>query len=210
MKERYIFLLTLLVALVIFLGVYVTTRDLPVTQQQSLPWESLQNQKGQTVVFGLTMGETTLEEAMRVFGNEVEVSLFENTDKTFDVEVYVPSTRIGGFSARVILKLVIDQNHLKRLQQNIDQTEQLPTGNKQHKLKESSKLSLLQAKLESLSFIPHSDLTNEILLQRFGKASSVDKIQGIEYWHYPHKGLRVVIDSEGNDILEFFNIEKSL
>ena len=210
MKERYIFLLTLLVALVIFLGVYVTTRDLPVTQQQSLPWESLQNQKGQTVVFGLTMGETTLEEAMRVFGNEVEVSLFENTDKTFDVEVYVPSTRIGGFSARVILKLMVDQNHLRRLKENIDQTEQLPTGNKQHKLKESSKLSLLQAKLESLSFIPHSDLTNEILLQRFGKASSVDKIQGIEYWHYPHKGLRVVIDSEGNDILEFFNIEKLL
>jgi hypothetical protein len=44
------------------------------------------------------------------------------------------------------------------------------------------------------------------LLGLFKKPARVELVEsGVEYWHYPSKGLRIIVDVERKEMLEFYN-----
>lgn len=209
MKESKIVASILLMTLVIYAAFYLTTRDVALPDNQSMPWQSYVNAQGETVVFDLTLGTSTLLDAMRILGTEVEASLFEDKDAKQTLEVFFSSTKIGGIAAKVILNLNFNQPQFEYLHQHIKTTERLPTGNRKTDFDKAGEASLFKFTIESLSFIPKADLSAETIIGLFNKPKQVDRVEsGVEYWHYPDKGLRIIVDQENKPILEFYTRDK--
>ncbi len=206
MKESRIVLVILLLAFVIYGVFFLSTRDVEIPDNQAMPWQSYVNEQGKTVVFGLTMGESTLAESMRLFGSEVEASLFEDKDQKQTLEVFFSSTKVGGISAKVILNLALNDQQFDYLSSHIKETEVMPTGNKKTIFNQTGESSMFGLTISALTFIPSADLSSDTLLGLFKKPARVELAgPGVEYWHYPNKGLRIILDDEGREILEYFN-----
>ena len=92
MKESRLVLIILLITFVIYSVFYLSTRDVEIPDNQAMPWQSYVNDQGKTVVFDLTMDESTLAESMRLFGTEVEASLFEDKDQKKTLEIFFSNT----------------------------------------------------------------------------------------------------------------------
>lgn len=206
MKESKLVLIILLITIVIYSVFYLITRDVAIPDNQAMPWQSYVNDQGRTVVFDLTMGESTLADAMRLFGSEVEASLFEDKDKQQNLEVFFASTKVGGISAKVILNLNFNNYQFDYLSNNIKEIEVMPTGNKKTSFNKAGESSMFALTIKSLTFIPKADLSTDTLTSLFKKPARVELVEsGVEYWHYPSKGLRIIVDAERKEILEFYN-----
>ena len=206
MKERYIVVYTLLGSLLAFLLIFLLTRDIQMPENQAMPWQSYVNEQGQTVVFQLTMEHSELIDAARQFGVEIEASLFEQDDTEPELEVYFPSTKVGGIGANIIVNLALDDQRIKMLRENIDQSMLMPSGVKKTTFTTTGEASMSHYQIKSLTFIPKTNLSQEVMLNLFGKPDSTDlAYPGVSYWHYPQKGLRIIVDDEHKEILEFSN-----
>ncbi|QKQ24219.1 hypothetical protein HUE58_03535 [Candidatus Ruthia endofausta] len=208
MKESKIISIVLLAAVVIFILFYLLTRDIQMPQNQSMPWQSFINNQGNTVVFNLTMGSSNLTDAIHLFGSEVDASFFESKGKIPELEAFFSSTKVGGISADVILNLILDQKSIKRLNNNIKESMIMPSGVRKTTFNLTAEASMFGIKIKSLTFIPKADLLKETIINLFGEPSRVKLAsQGVSYWYYPTKGLRIIIDDENKEILEFYNEE---
>ncbi len=208
MKESRIVLIILLISLVIYSIFYLSTRDVEIPDNQAMPWQSYINDQGKTVVFDLTMGESTLAESMRLFGSEVEASLFEDKDQDQEqtLEVFFSNTKVGGISAKVILNLALNNQQFDYLSNNIKEAEVMPTGNKKTVFNQAGESSMLGLRVGALTFIPSANLSPDTLLGLFKKPTHIEPLEaGVEYWYYPDKGLRIIVDAERKEILEFYN-----
>jgi hypothetical protein len=206
MKERYIVGYTLLAAFIAFAVMFLLTRDIQTPENQAMPWQSYINDQDQTVVFDLTMGQSKLLDAARLFGTEIEASLFENENVDPELEVYFSSTKVGGISAKIILNLALNNQNIDILRDNIDVSMMMPSGVKKTTFKSEAESLMSQFTIKSLTFIPRADLPENVVIDLFGKPDRVDlSDQGISYWHYPEKGLKIIMDDEQKDILEFYN-----
>ena len=206
MKERHIVGYTLLAAFIAFAVMFLLTRDIQTPENQAMPWQSYINDQDQTVVFDLTMGQSKLLDAARLFGTEIEASLFENENVDPELEVYFSSTKVGGISAKIILNLALNKQNIDILRDNIDESMMMPSGVKKTTFKSKAESLMSQFTIKSLTFIPRADLPENVVLDLFGKPDRVDlSSQGISYWHYPEKGLKIIMDDEQKDILEFYN-----
>jgi hypothetical protein len=206
MKESRLVLIILLITFVIYSVFYLITRDVEIPDNQAMPWQSYVNDQGKTVVFDLTMDESTLAESMRLFGTEVEASLFEDRDQKQTLEIFFSNTKIGGISARVILNLALNNQQFDGLSNNIKETEMMPTGNKKTIFNQAGESSMFGLTISALTFIPSADLSADTLLGLFKKPARIELIEpGVEYWYYPSKGLRIIVDTERKEILEFYN-----
>ncbi len=206
MKERHIVGYTLLAAFIAFAIMFLLTRDIQTPENQAMPWQSYINDQDQTVVFDLTMGQSKLLDAARLFGTEIEASLFENENVDPELEVYFSSTKVGGISARIILNLALNKQNIDILRDNIDVSMMMPSGVKKTTFKAKAESLMSRFTIKSLTFIPRADLPENVVIDLFGKPDRVDlSDQGISYWHYPEKGLKIIMDDEQKDILEFYN-----
>ncbi|ALE52900.1 hypothetical protein SP60_06615 [Candidatus Thioglobus autotrophicus] len=206
MKERHIVGYTLLGSILAFLLIFLLTRDVEMPENQAMPWQSYLNEQGQTVVFELTMGRSQLIDAARQFGVEIEASLFEREHIEPELEVYFPSTKVGGIGANIILNLAVDAQHLEMLRKNIDQSMLMPSGVKKTTFTTTGEALMSHYQIKSLSFVPKTDLSEEVMLNLFGKPEQIESASpSVSYWHYPQKGLRIIVDDEHKEILEFFN-----
>ncbi|HIC40631.1 MAG TPA: hypothetical protein EYO74_04425 [Piscirickettsiaceae bacterium] len=205
MKEGKLVLIILSIAVLIYTVFYLVSRDITLPDNQAMPWQSYVNDQGETVVFDLTMGKSTLTDAMRLFGTEVEASLFEEDNNKKDLEVFFSSTKVGGISAKVILNLDLNNQQFAYLNNNIKETEALSIDTKKISFNQAGESSMFALTINSLTFIPRADLSADTLIGLFKKPARVDLVEsGIEYWYYPSKGLRIIVDTENKEILEFY------
>ena len=209
MKERKIVLIALLAVLIVFSVLYFSTRNMEMPKNQAMPWQSFVNEQGNTSVFNLTIGQSDLTDAMRLFGSEVEASLFENEGKEPELEVFFSSTKVGGLSAKVILNLQLDSERIDILGNNIKESMVMPSGTQKTTFNLAAESAMFALKIKSLTFIPSADLSEDTVLDLFGKAGKVELVdEDLSYWYYPVKGLRIILSKEHGEILEFYNTEK--
>jgi hypothetical protein len=205
MKERRIIAYTLLGAVAIFLLIFWTTRGVKMPDNRSMPWQSYVNEQAQTVVFNLTMQRSLLIDAARQFGTEIEASLFERDSQKPELEVYFSSTKIGGISAKIILNLMLENQALEMLRAQVDESMLMPSGVQKTTFTPKAERLMSAFKIKSLTFIPRANLDKSVIQNLFGKPSYIDLAEkGVSYWHYPQKGLRIILNGE-QQMLEFSN-----
>ncbi|WP_127469995.1 hypothetical protein [Thiomicrorhabdus aquaedulcis] len=80
-----------------------------------LPWNAHIDEQGQLHALGLKPNVTTLREAMKLYGKDVEIKLFtDNVDQTRkSAEAYFPVVYIGSIKGALALRLNASETQLE-------------------------------------------------------------------------------------------------
>lgn len=206
MKESRIVLIILAVTFAAFAMISLINYQDDKAGDKTMPWQSYVDEQGATVAFGLTIGVSDLTDSMRRFGSEVEASLFEDEQKNTDLEVFFPKVRVGGIDGKLILNLELNEQVIQVLGQHIKDSAVMPSGVRKTTFEPVADAAMFNLRIHAITFVPRADLPKEIIVQRFGEPDSIQALAGEpEYWYYPHKGLRIIVDDEAQEMLEYYN-----
>jgi len=168
------------------------------------PWQITLQADGKTRVFGITLGESTLNFARDLWGRDYNIGLFETSNQPLSLEAYFNEVTLGGISGKFVLTLEATQEELVALLQNVIKRKVLESGAKRYSLTAETSTLLAQKRIESLSYIPYINLDEEIIRKRFGEpAERIIIDQKRQHLLYPELGLDLLLDEEGKELLQY-------
>jgi len=170
----------------------------------NLPWQITITESGQSNVFGITLGQTTLRDAFQVLKVYPETALFAHKDGRKSLEAYISSLSLSGLTAKMILEYdVTDESKQRYIKGSVDR-EGMPSGAFKYKLNEEDLLQAMQSKVKSISYIPYAQFDDEIIMQRFGLAAETIKVdEQSSILLFPDLGLSIAYNQEEKEILQY-------
>jgi hypothetical protein len=171
---------------------------------KDLPWEIETTSNGAIRVFGITLGETTLDEASRHFAKVPEMAVFIGAAGPESIEAYYGKTKVGLFDAKVVLILAANPAILAQVAETAGKPEPMPSGSWKRPISEESLDTVLKLPVQAITYVPSVHYETDIVLRRFGEpADKLRHDEHSEYWFYPTKGLVILLDSEGKELLQY-------
>lgn len=168
------------------------------------PWQITLLPDGKSRVFGITLGESSLNDASAFFAREYKLGLFETTNQPLSLEAYFNEVTMGGISGKFILTLEANQEELSELLQNAIKRKVLESGAKRYSLNRQTTTALAQKRITSLSYIPYINLDEEIIKKRFGEpAERIIVDEKRQHLLYPELGLDLLLDEDGKELLQY-------
>lgn len=209
LKNLPVFLQVLFFAILATLGALLL---LPEPAQQpdksALPWNSFRDEQGRVHALGLVIGQSTLRDAMARFGKDVEIKEFANKDlQPISLEAYFPYIYIMSIKSPLILRLHVSPQRMQALLEEAPGIRGTPTGDKEVLISDFQARTLLDSPIESITLPVSRDLPEAAILKRFGTPTYKRKnpADNTERWIYPEKGLEIIVDPEGKEVLEWAN-----
>lgn len=208
--ERYIFtgvLLFSLLALAIGIRVPGTPEEGRQPVAVYLPWQIETTASGSSRVFGLELGHSTLGEAQLRFNERYEVSMFARDGGERVVEAYFDNIALNGLRARVVLVMELSPEELGGLYDRGVRIATMGGGKRKVTLADSDLQRLAAMPIASLTYIPKSNLTAELVEARFGQPAERIREKGtesgVEHWLYPQWGLDLTLHEKGKEVLQY-------
>lgn len=176
-------------------------------QEQFLPWQIDINPAGFSRVFGITLGETTLQEANSIFHDSAEVSLFVSPMEQYKVEAYFDKVILGGFSAKIVLVINLPQDQLATMYARGSRVSSLGSGRKKVTIAQEDLIQVMLSPVASLTYLTHARVDDDFMIKRFGEPSHRVQEQngGVIHWLYPERGLDVVLNDRGNAVFQYIS-----
>jgi hypothetical protein len=175
-----------------------------------LPWRAAIGPAGRSQAFGFTLGETSLAEVRRVFGEDGALSLFHNPDRPepFAVEAYFEQIYLQRLRADFVVALDLDQATLGQMYDRGLRISQLESGAKKVKLNPADAETLAGRAIRSIAYLPQARLPETLLERRFGKpeARRTEPKTGIVHWLYPARGMDIARDPNGKVVIQYVNL----
>lgn len=174
-----------------------------------LPWQIEITEQGNTRVFDIDVGKTTLQQATQQINQESwtnpEVALFQAPDGSYRLESFLGKIKLGPFEARVIFRLDATDDQLAEFAANSLSRKATPSGNHQLRLSEPDFDKALQMPILELTYAPAVDTKTALLEQLFGAPEeriiiNVDS----SYWTYPQRGLVILMHEQDKEVFHYF------
>lgn len=173
-------------------------------QDSGLPWQIERQADGTTRVFGLTLGRSTLADAQKIWGPEGQIAVIAAAGQPLALEAYYESASAGFVTGRVILSAEMSPATLDGIRQRAVKVEPTPSGARRFLPGGDDRRLLLQAPIRAISFIPSVNLDEATILQRFGTPGQrVRSGATAEHFLYADKGLDLLLDSAGKELLQY-------
>ncbi len=169
-----------------------------------LPWQIEILPDGNSKIFGVTPGQSTLQQAATVLGDDYKLAIVENASG-ISLEMYFGNYRAGLMAAKMVLVAETDAQQLRQWQQRAIKSDYMETGTaKKYALDETDKALAMRAVLRAIAFIPAVNLDDEIVRKRFGEpAELIETGDGIKHYLYPEKGLVIALGDKAKEVLQY-------
>ncbi len=200
-------LFSLLVLLSIILASYLILkpdRDYFERTIEGLPWqiESLPN--GTSRVFGVTLGQSTLGEARERMGDDMELAVIVAAADDRGLEMYYSRYTAGVFTGKLIVAADIAPAALQRLLERASRVEHLQSGARKFRLNAADLAFAYQTRIKSITFIPSINIDEQTAVKHFGPPAEIVRGEGeVDHLLYPSKGLDLIINRQGKDVLQY-------
>lgn len=169
-----------------------------------LPWQIDILSDGSTTVFGLQVGSSRLSDVLDILGSDMDIAIIAATDEVGSLEMYYGHYRAGLLSGKLVLQTGISEQEILRLRENSVSSEYMASGYaKKYILSPDDLIRVLDETVTGLTFIPTSNLDEEIILSRFGEAKERIQQAGVTHYLYPDKGLAIALHEDGKDVLQY-------
>lgn len=180
--------------------------DNSVHSADTLPWKITHPTPDTTRVFGVTLTQTSLDEAAKTFKHEaeVEVSLFKPTDGKMSVEAFIEEVNFNGLKAKIVMTIAIPPEEMQAMYAHGLRMSSSPSG-KRITLQPDDLARVKQAPVASLSYLPNVRLEDAIIAKRFGEPAQriLEKKTNITHWLYPQHGLDVALSPSEKPLLQY-------
>jgi hypothetical protein len=175
-----------------------------VPDTHGLPWQIQILDNGGSRVFGLEPGRSTLDDARMRFGDNMKLGIVAAQGEPGALEAYYDSVMAGPILGRMILVAKLDPDTLAQLRErSVDRTH-MNDSTFRYVLAPDDLPAALRAPIAGITFIPAADLDAEMVQKRFGAPQERLRVNAhIEHFLYPERGLDLVIDTEGKEVLQY-------
>jgi hypothetical protein len=174
-------------------------------REPRLPWQIKSLPDGNTRVFGLTLGQSSLADARRALGADGALTLFRSPGGDISLEAYFERLFISGLKANLVLNLELDPLEAQALYGRGQRVSQLGSGTQKVELAALDQERMAAAPIRLITYLPTADLEPELLGRLFGEPTQriAEADSGIEHWLYPSKGLDIAVNPEGKEVFQY-------
>ena len=174
------------------------------TPGQDLPWQIIVGPGGATsTVFGLTLSESSLREAVAKLGRRYELGLFEDRDGRLSLEAYFRDAVVGGLNARLVLAVHLPETALAALKTHAGESKPTASGIRRYPVAEADHDLAMQGMVAALTYLPVVKFDADLVRQRFGEPAERIAAEGGSHWLYPALGLDVLLGDNGEALLQY-------
>jgi len=171
---------------------------------EGLPWQIERLDNGDTRVFGLIPGRSTLAQARQQLGNELQVALLVAPGEDGVVEAFYELLSLGPISGKMVLTLATTQPQREQMLARARKAEYMESATRRIALSADDLQQMEAATISAIVFIPAANLDEAIVLQRFGTpAERIRDNAHREHFLYPAQGLDLQLDSKGKEVLQY-------
>ncbi|MCP5232699.1 MAG: hypothetical protein H6948_11485 [Zoogloeaceae bacterium] len=168
------------------------------------PWEIVTTDEGHSRVFGLTLGESTLGDAMQALGQDIEIAIITAPGERGALEAYYGSIISGPVTGKLVLTAQIDEATLEAMIARATKTEFMESTTRKSALHPDDLARALTMKVRAVGFIPSINLDEQTIVTRFGEpAERVRGSDGVEHLLYPAKGLDIILSTTGKELMQY-------
>jgi len=169
-----------------------------------LPWQITVDGKGGSQVFGLKPGESTLNEVRQRLGADMEVAMIAAPDEAGQLEAYWAQVPLGFVLARVIATVDASPAQISAMRERAIKAKHMESTTRKITLHPDDLAAAGQLPVRALSVIPSVNLDEATVVQRFGTPGErVVVAEKRVHLLYPEKGLDVIVDGEGKELLQY-------
>lgn len=175
-----------------------------VNPNTNLPWQIEIDGRGGSRVFGVSPGFHTLAEARAALGGEAEVAIVAATDEVGSLEAYYSQIALGFVLAKVVITVDIPPEQIIAMRDRALKAEHMESTTRKIRLHPDDLVLADKLPIKALSVIPTVNLDEATIIQRFGQPGErIPVSENRVHLLYPDKGLDVVVDSEGKELLQY-------
>lgn len=195
----------LLFALLVIPALFRQAPKVPAQENADvLPWKVEALGDGNSRVFGLTVGKDTLLSLEQRFGKDHELALIAAPGEAGSVEIYFERLPEGFPGGRLIATADLDSDTVAAMKARAGKFSYMDSNTRKYPLAAEDRQTALNTRFRALAFIPAINLEEQTILDRFGPPAERIKGEGTtEHFLYPVKGLDVVFDSKGKELLQY-------
>lgn len=194
------------VSLLILLAAPDNSVDTPDT----LPWNITHPTPDTTHVFGITLGETSLDEAAETFKlqSDLVISLFKPTDEKLGVEAFYEEVNFNGLKAKIVMNIDIPTEELTGMYERGLRLNSTPSG-KRITLTADDLARVKQAPISTLTYLPTVRLEEQVITKRFGEPEMRvrETNADVVHWLYPRHGLDIVMSNSEKPVLQYVPVK---
>lgn len=175
-----------------------------VDPERNLPWQIETDGKGGSTVFGLKPGESTLGDVRRLLCPEMEVAIIAAPNEPGMLEAYCSQATLGFVMARLIVTADLDSAQVVAMRERALHAKPMESSTRRITLHPDDLAQAERLPIRALSVIPSASLDEAMVVQRFGQPGE-RLVQDENRVHllYPEKGLDVLIDPKGKELLQY-------
>lgn len=178
----------------------------PTSAPDTLPWNITHPTADSTRVFGITLGKTTLDEAVQQYQYEAEaeISLFKPTTGEMSVEAFYEEVNFNGLKAKMVLTIAVPSDEIQGMFQRGLRMNSGGSG-KHITLAADDLAHVRSLPIHSLTYLPNIRLEEAIVTKRFGVPAERIREKGndITHWLYPNHGLDIALSPKEKSLLQY-------
>ncbi|MBF0170773.1 MAG: hypothetical protein HQK87_06765 [Nitrospinae bacterium] len=173
------------------------------------PWDITVKENGTIQVMGIVIGADTVQRANQSFGKKPRVSLFQSETTGWSLEASYGEVVAGGMGGSAIANIAVDSGWADGARERAGKAYRIPGGMIQVALTDADVAAAETFMVEGLTFIPENDLSDQVIAARFGKPSSVVKLDPKAFqWYFPDKGVFVTQGVPGKEVIQYLPLTR--
>jgi hypothetical protein len=193
--------------LVIFAGIPFVFRNTAQSPQMlhDLPWQIEVLPDGTSRVFGIVLGRATLNDVRAQLGDDMELAIIVVPGETRGgLEMFYSRYTAGLLSGKLVVAADVAPERLAQMRERAVKAEYMQSGARKFRLNPDDLAQAWQARVMGITFVPAVQISAETARKRFGEPAEVlSPSQGTRHWLYPDKGLDLIINEPGKDVLQY-------
>lgn len=174
----------------------------------NLPWQIEVLRNGSSIVMGLTLAHdgsgSTLQSAFDQWGEAMQVAIVAAPGESGTLEAFVDPAPAGFIQGKAVLTAELPADQIKAMRERAAKVAFMESSTRKYTLTPQDLAAAMQAPISTLSFIPQANLDEATIVARFGEpAERVRGARALTHYLYPGKGLDIVHDTDGKELLQY-------
>lgn len=203
MKKSHM-LLAVVTAVVLLALVVPKTGEHKPAELRNLPWQIDMLPDGGSRVFGLTLGHSTIADARRRHGVDMEVAVVAARNEPGKLEGYYPYFSAGGLNGKMVLATDLSADVVTAMRDRALKAQYMDGSTRKYRLERADFETALQARIIGITFLPAVGFDADTAIGRFGPPQERIRIdKQAEHLLYPALGLDILVHDKGKEILQY-------
>lgn len=191
-----------ILSVLIFFGAFFIPSE--PSRDDDVPWHIERVDPGSIRIFGLTLGQSTTNDAEQRFKEEAVPSLFKSPEGKLVAEVFFAQVNLAGLPALIVLTIDVPAPELEGMYERGLRMAATGSGKKITMTPDDiAKLRTLP--ITSLTYLPSLRVEEAIFQKRFGVPAQRirEKKNGLVHWLYPQDGLDIALSNTDKPLLQY-------